>query len=194
MTLYMNTNTFEEDRRTDEEILARAIHSPSLFEILIGRYKEPFQRKACHILRNENDAEDGVQETFVKIYIAAKKFKNIEGGSFKSWAYKILINECFYLYKKRNKAAYIPFDGEIEEAFSDKASAAAYEKKLDTDYVLSLISKLPVVMRRILTLHFIDDKPQKEIAVLEGIPETAVRVRIFRAKNELKKLITKRQA
>ena len=79
----------------DEEILAASLEKPAFFKILVDRYQEAFLRKALSILRRQEDAEDIVQETFVKIYFNGKKFKKMEGIEFKSWAYKILINTSF---------------------------------------------------------------------------------------------------
>jgi RNA polymerase sigma factor (sigma-70 family) len=79
-------------------------------------------------------------------------------------------------------------DPEIQELVPSKADNVLYEQKLDTDYVLSLISKLPVMLGRVLRLYSVEGKSQKDIAKIEGISLGAVRARVHRAKKELKKM------
>src|SRR3989338_11306963 len=97
-TLEKNQNEIKE-----EEILVASLNKPALFKILVDRYQEAFIRKAVGILRNQEEAEDIVQETFVKIYLHGKKFKKIKGVEFKSWAYKILVNTAISRYRKVSK-------------------------------------------------------------------------------------------
>lgn len=177
--------------RKDEEILAQSVTTPDIFSILVDRYEEAFLRKANQIILNDPEtARDIVQEAFVKIYLNAAKFKIQEGASFKSWGYKILINTCFTKYKKlKSERVFLSdLDPEIQELVPSKADNVLYEQKLDTDYVLSLISKLPVILGRVLRLYSVEGKSQKDIAKIEGISLGAVRARIHRAKKEIKKM------
>ena len=176
---------------SDEGVLAASGSNPDLFTVIVDRYQEAFLRKANYIIKNDPDtARDIVQDTFVKIYANAGKFQVQEGASFKSWGYKILINTCFTKYKKiKGEQVFLSdLDPEIQELVPSKADAALYEQKLDTDYVLSLISKLPVILGRVLKLYSVDGKSQKTIAKMEGISLGAVRARIHRAKKEIKKM------
>ncbi|MFA6552439.1 MAG: RNA polymerase sigma factor [Candidatus Paceibacterota bacterium] len=173
----------------DEEILARSSEEPELFSVIVDRYENAFLRKGRLILRSDEDAEDAVQEAFVKIYIAAKRFKPVPGASFSSWAYKIFLNHCFSMYKRRKveKNLIGRLDPEMAEFLGSDQETENLEKKLDTDVLVSAVSKLPNILRRVLTMHFIEGKPQWSIAEAEGISLGAVRARIFRAKKELKK-------
>ncbi|MSU55328.1 MAG: RNA polymerase sigma factor [Candidatus Taylorbacteria bacterium] len=179
------------DTRKDEEILALSVTVPDAFSVLVDRYEEAFLRKANHIILNDPETvRDIVQEAFVKIYLNASKFKVQEGASFKSWGYKILINTCFTKYKKiKGERVYLAdLDPEIQELVPSKEEGVLHEQRLDTDYVLSLISKLPVILGRVLKLYSVEGKAQKDIARIEGISLGAVRARIHRAKKELKKI------
>ena len=178
-------------KRSDEEILALSVTNPDVFSVIVEKYQEAFIRKAGQIVLNDPEtARDIVQEVFVKIYLNAAKFKVQEGASFKSWGYKILINTCFTKYKKiKNERVFLnDLDPEIQELVPSKAEIDSFEQKLDTDYVLSLISKLPVLLGRVLRLWSVEGKSQKDISKIEGISLGAVRARIHRAKKELKKI------
>ena len=177
--------------RSDEEILALSVTDPEVFSVLVERYEEAFIRKATRVIFNDPETvRDIVQDTFVKIYLNAGKFKIQEGASFKSWGYKILLNTCFTKYKKLKgeKVFLSDLDPEIQELVPSKEAAVFQEQKLDTDYVLSLISRLPVILGRVLKLYSVEGKAQKEIAKREGISLGAVRARIHRAKKEIKKM------
>ncbi len=173
----------------DEEVLFASINNPNLFSSIVERYQEAFLRKAKTIL-SEDDAYDAVQETFVRIYASAKKFTVQEGASFKSWGYKILVNQCFTAYAKRKKDSSRRFDidQELMEAFPDKSEIESFDQKLTKEYVLQLVSKLPIMLGRVVRLYFLEEIPQKEIAEMEGVTNEVIRTRIHRAKKELKKI------
>ncbi len=177
--------------KSDEEILALSVTNPEAFSVLVERYEEAFIRKASRVIFNDPETvRDIVQDTFVKIYLNAGKFKIQEGASFKSWGYRILLNTCFTKYKKlKGERVFLSdLDPEIQELVPSKDEATLQESKLDTDYVLSLISRLPVILGRVLRLYSVEGKAQKEIARIEGISLGAVRARIHRAKKEIKKM------
>lgn len=175
---------------SDADILSLSISEPYAFEELVDRYQRSFVRKALSILRNEDDAYDAVQDTFVRIYSAARRFEPKKGASFSSWAYTILINQCYTAYKKRHKHDLISleFAPELVEVIPDQAGIEDLERKYAKDHLLSLVSKLPVILRRVVELHFLEGLPQKQVAEKEGISNAVVRSRIFRAKKELIKM------
>ncbi|PIP86400.1 hypothetical protein COW82_02220 [Candidatus Campbellbacteria bacterium CG22_combo_CG10-13_8_21_14_all_43_18] len=183
-------NPKEEKFFSDEEVLHRSVKNPKFFEVLIERYEEAFLRKAGRILRGKEDSEDAVQETFTKIYLSAHKFQKQEGASFSSWGYKILQNTCFTHYQKlkRKRGATLELSDEMVKYIEDPASAGFLEKKEASDYVASIMTKMPKALNRILHLHFIERRPQKEIARMEGLSLGAVKTRIYRAKKEFQKV------
>lgn len=180
-------------KMSDEEVFSLSQKDPQYFAPLVDRYQDAFVRKAIGILKNKDDAYDVVQETFVRIYAGSKTFVKKEGASFKSWAYTILINQCCTLYQKKKRAslAFFDLDEEWTEYVPDKAQLREHEQKLTREYTLSLVSRLPTLLKKMVMLHFIDDIPQKEIAEAEGVPSGVIRARIHRAKQELRKISLK---
>jgi len=174
----------------DVDVLRLSIDKPALFEEIVARYQKPLLRKAVSILHDEDDAYDVVQETFVRIYASARKFQPQAGASFSSWAYTILVNQCFTAYRKKQRANSVSLDAEPEfaEIIPDQAGIAVQEQKLSADHVMRLLSKLPVMLRRAVQSHFIDGMSQKEIAEQEGVSHGVIRQRIHRAKKELRKI------
>lgn len=189
---------FEEKKENetvkDEEILAASLSKPALFKILVDRYQEAFIRKAFGILRSQEEAEDIVQETFIKIYIHGKKFKKIQGIEFKSWAYRILVNNAISRYRKISKKwqaeSADPLDLELasEQSLSTENIVLESENKSIT---ADLISRLPKPLARLVSLYHIEDKSYKEIANRESLTIPALKMKLFRAKKMLKELIKK---
>lgn len=174
--------------RSDEEVLALSVSDPAAFGVLLDRYQEPFLRKAFSVVKNEEDAEDVVQDAFMKIYMNAARFRVQAGATFKSWGYRILMNTAFthYQKKKRARAATVELDPEFYEALPDRTDA--FKKDEVADYLVSVFAKMPEHMSRALRLHFLEGRPQKEIADAEGISVGAVKTRIHRAKREFKRI------
>lgn len=171
----------------DEVILERALTEPEMFEVLVERYEAPFRSAARRIV-GLDDAEDAVQEAFVRMYIHAPKYAKKEGAKFSSWAYAILIRVCYTIYAKNKKKATFRLDKEITDELEDFSVKELREYGTDKDYLLSLISKLPALLKRTLELYVFDHKSEKEIARLEGVSHGVVRTRISRAKDKLKLL------
>lgn len=179
--------TDEQKKMTDVEILERSQTEPEYFSVIVDRYQKRFMARALHIVRSKEEAQDIVQDTFVKIFSHGRKFKERPDAQFSSWAYKILINTCFTFCKKSNRERVFVerADNEMMSLIGDTQTFA--EKYLDIDEFLSRISKIPVALARVLTLTVLEGKTQEDIARIEGISSGAVRTRLHRAKALFKK-------
>ena len=182
-------STEEEAVLLDEEVLARSIAEPALFAQLVRKYEAPFLRKAVSIVKDEQEAEDIVQEAFTKIYLYAHKFKKQEGATFSSWGYRILINTALTHYAKRKKEGLVraDLDEEIWQLIPDK-QLRQFEKKEFVDEVVSVLARLPAPLARALNAFFIEGKSQEEIAAQEGVSVCAVKTRVHRAKQEFRRV------
>ena len=170
----------------DEELLAMALKKPWTYKALMMRYESAFRRKVREVIGDRPEIDDIVQETFVKVYLHGGTFQKQEGASFKSWAYKILLNTTFTSYQKLKKddGALVYPEKEHYEAFPDTATGDVETP----DFVASVLSRMPGMLGRALKLHFIDGVSQKEIATREKVSVSAVKTRIHRAKREFKKI------
>lgn len=178
----------ELESKSDSELLALSRTSPAVFGILVSRYQKEFIRKAYRVVRDMDEAQDIVQDVFIRIYKYAHKFKHQEGASFKSWAYTILTNTCYtYCNKKKRRQDFISrADDDMLEMFT--AGMGEFESKLDLNQIMVAIGKIPAMLGRMLTLS-LAGKTQEEIAVLEGVPVGTVRTRLHRAKKEVRKIV-----
>lgn len=174
----------------DEEILRSALQDPSYFSVLVDRYQAAFLRKALGIFRNPLEAEDAVQDTFLRIYKYGHKFKKEDGIAFKSWAYKILMNTSFTRYqdlkKKIANEDYLDPLIHSEMTADDGVDLATISDAKQT--VKEVIQKMPEHFARLLHLYYLEDKSYKDICTIEKISLPALKMRLFRAKKMFQKL------
>ncbi len=177
---------------SDEALLARSQSEPARFAEIVARYEAAFLRKGRNIIRDDERLKDLVQDTFVKIYLNAKKFQPQAGASFKSWAYRIFINTCFTAYKKdkREREFLATLDPELLALAPDEKTLS-HESRWAFNDLLVLISRLPQALRRVARLHLVEGHTQEEVAVIEGVTIGAVRTRLHRAKRALRELSLK---
>ena len=177
-------------RLSDDEVFIGSLRDPNLFGEVVDRYEDAFLRKAREILKDEEDAYDAVQEAFVRMYASAKKYRIQQNASFRAWAYKILVNQCFTAYKKNRKESsrrVLLDEGEIEN-IPDAQELSIYNQKFTKEDMMIIVSRLPNILYRTVHLYFFEGVPQKEIAEREGVSPGAIRVRLHRAKKELKEI------
>ncbi len=177
---------------TDEAVLARSLEEPSQFAVLVRKYEAPFVRKAMGIINDEEEAADIVQETFTKIYLNAPKFRVVEGASFSSWAYRILINTALtkYARARRQGRVRVDLDPEIMELIPDR-NLRQFEKLTLEDEIASILSRIPAPLARALSRFFIEGKTQEEMAREEGVSVGAIKSRVHRAKKEFRRVYEK---
>lgn len=147
---------------------------------------------AYHLTYNETDAQDLVQETYMKAYRFIDKY--IEGTNAKAWLFKILKNAYINQYRKASKR---PTKVDFEEIVSYQDSEdSAMNSYLDLreeifenmmgDEVTIAINSLPVDFRTVILLCDIEGFTYEEISKILDIPIGTVRSRLFRARNMLK--------
>ena len=157
--------------------------------MLVGRYQDMFFRAALSIVRQKEEAEDIVQEAFTNIYLHGGKFEKQAHASFKSWAYRIVINTAISHYRKlkRIRASQTPLDPEIYANLPGPENFREHqEQKIFTE---ELLLGLPEELRTIVKAHYLDGKSYKEIVAYENIPLSTLKMRLFRAKKILKSFI-----
>jgi RNA polymerase sigma-70 factor (ECF subfamily) len=170
--------TVDEDRR-----LAGACASgdTKVFEELYARFGERMKSIAWNTLRNRSDAEDAVQETFLKIHRAATTYTG--EASFSTWAFRILVNTCYDLLRKRKRRIdEAPLEDLVETA--ERTPTAVDDAKRMT--LRKLLDDLPEQRRTVFTLFEIEGLSHAEIAAILGISEGNSKWILFATKKELR--------
>ena len=176
------TTTADAENLPDEEVLKLAIAQPWLFGVLVDRYQIAFMRKALSIVRDKNDAEEVVQDTFTKTYLHADSFAPQAGAKFSSWAYRILMNTAFTRYQKliKDGQRFTNLDPEFEQFVGERTDHSGFEERRDG--VERILERLPSHFAQVLRLHYLERWSHEDIAKLSNEKVGAVKVRIFRAK------------
>lgn len=177
------------DEMRDEEILKASLQEPAIFEMLVERYQEPLLRAAWRVVRSREEAEDIVQESFVKMYKNGSRFEKLAGIEFKSWAYKITINTAITHYRKLKRGEVLAEDPALfrepeTERLDTRLSLAADAKALAS----SILAKMPAHLRTVLERYYFHDQSYRDIADAEGISIPTLKMRLFRAKKLFRKL------
>lgn len=173
----------------DEEILVAALGEPAMFEILSERYQEPLMRAALRVVRNREEAEDIVQEAFVKMYRNAEKFQKLDGIEFKSWAYKVTINTAITHYRKLKRGEFAVEDPGIYQEpggeFMDTRISFSADAKAA---VARVLDRMPGHLGSVLRRYYLEDKSYRTVAKEEKISIPTLKMRLFRAKKLFRKI------
>jgi RNA polymerase sigma-70 factor, ECF subfamily len=136
------------------------------------------------LLRNDQDAEDAVQEAYLRAY---KAFSRFRGGDGKAWLMTILRNVCYTMIKKlRSHETPEPFDEEIHQAAGQADMREAFRQKANAETLHSALERLPDEAREIIVLHDLEGLAYKQIAAVMGIPIGTVMSRLARARARLR--------
>jgi RNA polymerase sigma factor (sigma-70 family) len=178
---------------SDRELVAKSSQGDlAAYDELVRRYQTRIYSLAYNMTGSKEDAEDMVQDVFVKAYSSLKNFRGT--SSFYTWIYRIAINRTINFVKKRKRrqaTSLDDVDGGIErdpayvelssrESPVRDASLAELQEKLNKA-LLTLSEK----HRTVVVLHDIQGMPHDEIARMTGCSEGTVRSRLFYARQML---------
>ncbi|MFH1426042.1 MAG: RNA polymerase sigma factor [Candidatus Kerfeldbacteria bacterium] len=182
--------------KTDEELVALAIDFQAAFSTLIDRYSDKltwYIRQITNVSREE--AEDILQETFIKAYTNINSFD--PSLKFSSWIYRIAHNEVISNYRKR-KARPQDDANDIDDKLVDSLVAEVdLDKEVDREFLrkhlLDILGGIDMKYREVLVLRYFQDRSYKEISDIIKKPEGTVATLINRAKKECRKQIEKKR-
>ncbi|KPL09981.1 hypothetical protein AMJ71_04885 [candidate division TA06 bacterium SM1_40] len=160
---------------------------------LLGRYRTAVFNLAFRILRNEEDATDAAQETFIRVFRALDRFD--ESQRFKPWILRIASNYCIDQIRKRDWRT-VSFDTpietedgtlEMELAGPGPQPDEVLERKEQRMVIEQAIDSLPPDYRMAIVLRHTEGLSYEEIADVLGVPLGTVKARIHRARSALQK-------
>jgi RNA polymerase sigma-70 factor (ECF subfamily) len=142
-------------------------------------------RFARGVLHNPDDAEDIVQETFVRLYRALPRYE--ERHRFESWLFHILGNCCRTANKvtRRHNVTHIDDERVIGRLAAPDTPATRYEHEWG-DNVRQALSEVPEYNREIFLLHYIEGFSYEEIERITGVKQSALKMRVKRASDYLR--------
>jgi RNA polymerase sigma-70 factor (ECF subfamily) len=175
---------FVEDRR-DELQRDDALGRDERFEEMVARQARFMFQVAFGLLRNKQDAEDAVQEAFLKLYRgeAWLRMEN-EKGFLARTVWRVALD---YLPRVAERTSDV---AEMHLTATGEAGASPEQNVVDEDkraLLRRLIDRLPEELRQPLVLSSVEEMTSREVAEAMGIPEGTVRTRVMRARTELRR-------
>src|SRR5271168_2557246 len=182
----------------DRELVTRAqSEDKEAFEELIRRHQQRVFAVAARILHKREDIEDISQQVFVKAYFSLKRFD--QRAAFSTWLYKITVNECWDLLRKK-KVRPLLYEADLSEEQSQQVTAAAGSRTTGPDVlqrlaarerVENLLGGLDERDRLMLILKEVEGLSIEEIGETMDMNANTVKVRLFRARRKI--IVTARQ-
>lgn len=153
------------------------------FRYFIRKYKDLAFSVAVSIVKNEFDAEEVVQEAFIKAFKGLKSFQGKSG--FKTWFYRIVINEAFKRMKKTNNEIVLPTGQNLPEVedFTDTFRGMNAEEQ--QVLIAESLKKLPPKESLSLQLFYLEGNSIDEITNITGWSAANVKVILHRARKHL---------
>src|SRR5438876_8057017 len=168
------------------------------FSELVNRYSRKIYRLAKHITQNDEDAEDVLQETFLKSFSHLDSFQG--QSKFYTWIVRIAVNEALMKLRKRKSDRSVPLDEPLdtgedtvirEIAVWDENPEQKYSREELGQILDEAVEGLKPVFRTVFVLRDIEELSTEETAEALGISVPAVKSRLLRARLQLREKLTR---
>ena len=182
-------------QKTDEELIAEFQSGRAeAFNVLVGRYKDPLMNFACRFLGDEDDADDVVQEVFIRVYRNKHAFRPI--AKFSTWIYTITANLAKTQLRRRKRHALFSLsrrtqgrddEREIPDVRypADQLAESTLRREIIQQSLLSVKEKY----REIVVLRDVQELSYEEICEVTGLTMGTVKSRINRGRAQLQVLL-----
>ncbi|MFA5833781.1 MAG: sigma-70 family RNA polymerase sigma factor [Bacteroidota bacterium] len=183
-------------KSTDNDIIRRVLDGDHrAYAELIDRHKDKAMTLSMRMLKNRHDAEEALQDAFVRAFRALPSFE--WKSSFSTWFYRIVFNVCSSVLSRRGHTNLLSIDEEndddlkIEIPSTDEEPDREYEKKEFLQIVHGEIERMDASYSSILTMFFLQEMSYDEIIVVTGLPIGTVKNRLFRARLQLRNAVAR---
>lgn len=172
---------------TEEELIKQCLKNDNrALEQLYEQYAPKMYGVCLRYAKNQMEAEDILQEGFIKVYKNLHRFQN--KGSFEGWIRRTFVNTAINHYKKNLRYAR---EMDIENVEIENNKATKILDKISTDELMALIQRLPEGYRVVFNLNVIEGYTHKMIGQMLGISENTSKSQLLRAKRLLQDKILK---
>ncbi len=182
--------------RSDSELIAAVLGGDAAsFEPLIKKYSPKVFSTARRYARRESEVEDIVQEVWVKAFGRLASFRG--DAPFEHWLMRLAVRTCYDFLRQhqRNRESTFSEISDPEQDWLDKYAGEPESAREDAAAARALVEKvmeqLSAPARLIITLLEIEERSVKEISQLTGWSVALVKVRAFRARAEMRKIVKK---
>lgn len=177
-------------QKTDEELMVLIhAHNHEAFSELVTRHSERFYALSYRTLFNQSDAEDIVQEAFLKLWKTPTMWRVDKDSKFTTWFYRIIVNACYDLNKKKSSQTFSLSESNDEYKVHEPVTEDVFEQDDESSQLSAIenaLQQLPERQRTALNLCFYEELSNKEAAGIMGLRLKALQSLIMRAKTTLK--------
>ncbi|MGK7392020.1 MAG: RNA polymerase sigma factor [Candidatus Cyclobacteriaceae bacterium M2_1C_046] len=173
-------------------VLLKDNYDPAVFNELVNRYNSKIKKQCQLLVKNEDNAEDLAQEILIKLFMKIKSFK--AESEFSTWIFSITHHTCIDFLRKNKKVLYQKFTEELAESLGEDISENG-EELLDfsVEKFEKLLDELDPETRSILILKYKQNLPIKDIQEQMNLGESAIKMRLKRAREKMKKLLVRKE-
>lgn len=169
----------------DADLVRRVLEGdPSAYAGLVARHRDRLGRYAVRMLGNREDAEDAVQEAFVRAY---RSLAHCEPDRFGPWLFMILVNRCRTIGGQRARREQLL--SPAVEGFEGTSDPDPAERAAWNEMVRWAVARLGPVYREALLLKHVEELSYEEMAELTGASVSALKMRVKRACDQLRELL-----
>ncbi len=155
-------------------------------EALYRKYSRKIYGICLRYAASEMEAEDMMQETFIKIFTRMHQYT--PGGSFSGWIKRISINHAIEVYRKSKRLVFVDaYEGPLEDSYDPNIL-----EKMGADEITELIKRLPEGYRMVFNLYAVEGYTHKDISEIMGISEGTSKSQYSRAKAHLVVMLAER--
>ncbi len=174
------------DDDDDQALVAAALAGrPDAFGTLVERYDRAVYHLAYRTLRDQEEARDAAQEAFFKAYRSLRTFK--PGNKFSTWIFAITYHACCDRLSRRRRYSNEEMPERADPAAGPDSQAIAED---EARRLRAAIEALPEKYRTVITLYHLQGRQYEEIAQVLGIPMGTVKTHLFRAKEQLRRMLS----
>ncbi len=164
------------------------------FRHIVDQYSDRIYNHAVRFLGSRENAEDALQEIFIRIYKNLDQFKG--DSDIYTWIYRITVNVCLSIASKTKKYSFIVTEDDddiqrVDNYDFQKNPLDELIQKDNLETIQSAIRQLPPELSNVLILFYFDDLKYENIAKILDIPLGTVCTRLYQARKELKKALLK---
>jgi RNA polymerase sigma factor (sigma-70 family) len=152
------------------------------FRYFLKKYKDMAFSLSVSILKDEFIAEEVVQESFIKAFNGIKSFNS--KSSFRTWFYRIVLNEAFQR-RKKIKREFIEFQPEYNEEIVDESILLALNKDEQIHNINEALKMLPDRESVVLRLFYLEEESIKDVCEITGWSESNTKVILHRARKSM---------
>lgn len=194
-----HTTSWQETSSDEDYMLVRSCQEgdEQAFEKLVCKYQQSLFNIVHRHVGDPGEVEDIVQKIFVKVYFSLARFDH--NRPFFPWLYRIAINQCYDELRRIQRRKVMRFsdldlqDDNSVEFLVNKVQAARFnDNENDRDLhelLYRMLNRLPEKQRKIIVMRDLEQLPYPNLARLLGCSEQAARLKVFRARTRLRKIV-----